>query len=509
MTDKNKHSLKNAFIATLCKHPKAADFQKDAFNKADIKGLYKKLKDAGEVITKADFLAKDENDNCFLTYERAWDNFHFIVDIVRENGEEFTAEDFLQISDDSYYKRPIIESMSSHRKLDVVFDAHVWQGRFEEMEDLWYYLPPAKRKEMTGDSSGSIPLDLKRQVMGLADDAELREDELKKIGVDYKDIANMFNHSGSFEAFLQNLYENNMPLKTEDLLFVNREGDTLFHHAAAWNSYDKIMDALKQSGESFGVKELTFKRGRKPSVIERAVQHNALDKVFTPKYWVGREEEMVNLWDKLLPAQKNLKGKSFDGLVADVEDMTYKSFVASIHADNVTKDMLLKPIVANDNDKNDSKVIPLGLRSMWQHMEVLRDGLKKRGEDLTVADLRQKTGVLENTVLMVAAESGNFDSVLNIVSGNSKEDNLQVQDFLDKNKNGTCLLDILIEKKQLDKVLAPEIWAGRLQEMHIIWNNVPERHRKQVDFSKIVSKVNRATIRRRGGNRRLKRGPKR
>ncbi len=507
MTDRNKGSLKNAFIATICKHPKATDFQKDAFKNADLKGLYKKLKDAGEIISKADFLAKDEKGNCFLAHERAWDNFHFIVDIVRENGEEFTAEDFLQISDDSYYRRPIIESISSHCKLDVVFDAHVWKGRFEEMENLWYYMPPAKRREITGDDSGTIPLNLKREVLDLPSNHKLREDELAEIGVDYKDIPNMFRQSGIFDAFLQKLYENNMSLKKEDLLFVNREGDTMFHHAAAWSVYDKIMTTLKQGGEEFfGVEELTFKRGRKPSIIERAVQHGALDKVFTAKYWVGREKEMLALWEKLLPAQRNIKSKKFDDVVAEVEDMTYKSSVSSIHAQNVTREILTTPITASKGQV--SNVIPLGLGSIWQYIEVLREGLQKRGEDITVADLKMKTGVLGNNVLMVAAKSGNFDSVLNIINNKNKNNNLQVQDFLDTNKNGTSLLDILIEKKQLDKALAPEIWAGRLQEMNIVWKNVPERHKKQVDISKIISDINRATIRKRTNRRRIKRGPK-
>ena len=98
---KNDSSLKQAFIATLCKHPKASDYQQDAFRSADIMGLYKKLKEAGETLSKEDFLGADKSGEYFLGCSRAWDNFHHIVEILRDNGEEFTADDCLTVKEGS------------------------------------------------------------------------------------------------------------------------------------------------------------------------------------------------------------------------------------------------------------------------------------------------------------------------------------------------------------------------------------------------------------------------
>ncbi len=504
MTDNNKNSLKTAFVATLCKHSNTDSYQKDAFKKADIKGLYKKLKDAGEVISKADFLDVDENGENFLASEKAWDNFHYIVDIVRENGDEFTADDFLKLEDNSFYKRPLIESMKSHQKMDKVFNAHVWKGRFEEMENLWYHIPPAKRKEMTGDDSDAVPLDLKREVMGLDTDTVLREDELKNIGIDYRMISSMFDKSGAFDAFLQKLTDNKMKLQIEDILFVGSEGDTIFHNAAAWSSYEKVVDILQQNGEKIGIEELTFKRGRKPSILERAAQHGMLNKVFEPRFWNGRPNEMMQVWDTLLPAQKTLKYKKFDEIVTEVENMSYSSLV-SLHAENVTKEALLSPIISNDNnDGEKSNVTPLGLSDTWKHMDVLMEGLEKRDEVIDVETLRMKSGILESSILMIAADSGCFDKVLNIVRNDS--DSLQVQDFLDKNKNNTSLLKILIDKKELNKVFSPEVWVGRSKEMKILWSNVPEKDKRQVDFEKVSRAVNQAGIRQMHANRKKRGG---
>ena len=501
MSDKkNKDSLKTAFIATLCKHPNASDYQQDAFRSADIMGLYKKLKEAGETLTKADFLGTDKNGEYFLGSERAWENFHHIVEIVRENGEEFTADDFLTVKEGSYYKRPLIESVVSHDKVEKLFSADLWKGRFEEMENLWYYIPPNKRGDIAKNEDGRIPLDLKREVLGLADDEKLREEELQEIGVDYKKIPDMFNQRGTFEAFLQTLYENNTPLKKEDLLFVNKDGDTMFHNAAAWQYYDQVVDNLHQTGQSFGLDELTFQRGRKPSILERAAQHKTLHKVFEPRFWVGQVDEMVDLWDNLPPAQKILSGRnSFDTIVADAENMTYQAHV-SLNDDSLTAKYLTTPIVANDG--KESAVLPLGLRDTWDNMDIIREKLQSKDDDLTADDLRKETGALGNTVLMTAAESGQFDKVLGIVRG--KSDKLQVQDFLKTNKNDVSLLDVLIEKRQLKKAFAPELWAGRLREMHILWNNVQNRDRGQVDFKKVVQQVNQMTVRQR--LRRPKRG---
>lgn len=487
---KNDSSLKQAFIATLCKHPKASDYQQDAFRSADIMGLYKKLKEAGETLNKSDFLGTDKSGEYFLGSARAWDNFHHIVEILRENGEEFTADDFLTVKEGSYYQRPLIESVVSHDKVDKLFSADVWKGRFEEMENLWYYIPPNKRGQLAQDEDGRIPLKLKREVLGLDEQTPLREESLKKIGIDYKAVPDMFSKRGTFDAFLQTLYENNTPLKKEDLLFVNKDGDTMFHNAAAWQYYDKIVDSLQQSGQSFGIEELTFKRGRKPSILERAAQHKMLHKVFEPRFWIGQVDEMVGLWDNLPPAQKVLTGRnSFDTIVADVENMTYRSYV-SLNED-MTSASLTAPIVANDGKQ--SKVLPIGLRDTWDNMDIVREKLQAKNDDLKVAHLRQTSGALENTVLMAAAEAGQFDKVLDIVRSDS--DTLQVQDFLKPNKNGVSLLDVLIEKRQLKKAFAPEIWAGRLREMHILWNNVQNRDRGQVDFQKVVSQVNQMTVR--------------
>jgi len=489
---KNDNSLKKALIATLCKHPQAADYQQDAFRSADIMGLYKKMKEAGEVLTKADFLGTDKNGEYFLGSARSWDNFHHIVEILKENGEQFTADDFLTVQEGSYYRRPLLESVVTHDKVDKLFTADVWKGRFEEMENLWYYIPPNKRGDLAKEEDGRIPLKLKREVLGLDKNATLREDELKKIGVDYKEIPDMFSKRGTFEAFLQTLYENSVPLKKEDLLFVNKDGDTMFHNAAAWQYYDKIVDSLQQTGQSFGLDELTFKRGRKPSILERASQHKMLHKVFEPRFWVGQVDEMVGLWENLPPAQKVLSGRSsFDTIVADVENMTYRSFV-SLNED-ATSASLTAPIVANDGKQG--KVLPLGLRDTWDNMDIIREKLQKKDDDIKTAHLRKESGALGNSVLMAAAEAGQFDKALEIVRADS--DKLQVQDFLKTNKNGVSVLDVLIEKRQLKKAFTPELWAGRLREMHILWNNVQNRDRGQVDFQKVVSQVNQLTVRQR------------
>ena len=498
----NKDSLKTAFIATLCKHPRASDYQQDAFRSADIMGLYKKLKEAGETLSKADFLGTDKNGEYFLGSERAWENFHHIVEIVAENGEQFTADDFLEVKEGSYYQRPLIESVVKYDKVDKLISADIWKGRFEEMENLWYFIPPNKRGDIAKEEDGRIPLSLKREVLELDDDTKLREEELKDIGVDYKKIPDLFSQRGTFEAFLQTLYENNTPLKKDDLLFVNKDGDTMFHNAAAWQYYDKIVDSLKQTGQGFGLEELTFQRGRKPSILERAAQHKMLHKVFEPRFWVGQVDEMVDLWDNLPPAQKILNGRnSFDSIVADAENMTYSAYV-SLNDDTLSSAFLSTPIVANDGKQ--SQVLPLGLRETWDNMDIIREKLQAKDDDITIDDLRKETGALGNTALMAAAEAGQFDKVLEIVR--AKSDKLQVQDFLKTNKNDVSLLDVLIEKRQLKKAFAPELWAGRLREMHILWNNVQNRDRGQVDFKKVVSGVNQLTVRQK--LRRPNRGPK-
>ncbi len=497
--------LKQAFLAAMMKHKDARLFRDRAFAEPNLHEINRQIEAAGETITKADFFSRDIFNSYFLDTVAAWKNFDTIVDFVHSKGETFTADDFLQKLDDGSGKtnRTFLSSALENGAFDKVFQARIWQGRYDEVEHLYYSILPGQRRV---HDQGHKLLEIKREIY--ADEGrELREDVLKDAGIDWFDLPKMFegrNGMARLETYDKLLKEKGSKLTKEDVLMCNYEGDTMFSSKRAWDAFDKIAALLEANGETFGIEDFLTKRGHKPSVLTRAAQHDAVDKIFKPSMWVGRVADMVKLWNTLRPLeQTNSMGHDpFLLALSEAESQTYGPLFDSVQ--NKTPTDYISPIAV----EGDVKILPLGLPSVWKDLDVKRDLFASEeganAKSITMDDLRQTTGFQDKTILEIAIKAGFLNKVIEIATKTGE--GLALQDLIAKDANENAMLRVIAERGELDTLFTPEIWAGRLQDMKRLWAWVPFEHKGQVNWNEVVNKTRVSTLKNQSGRKSPKLG---
>jgi hypothetical protein len=484
--------IKQAIIASLCEHPEAEKYRQRAFSGDNLAKTMEAMSQQLQTLTKADFLAPDDEGKFIIDSEGAWKNFDKISKIVQANGDKFTYDDFMKpLGKDP--NKTLLDSAVECKGLGNVFTFEVWQGRYEEMERLWYKVPVPNRKDIF-KSQGLTPAGLKRKLFA-AEGKTTPEDSLAKARLTPYDVRQAFSWRGEFDEFAAKLTQAGDYLRKEYVLMMDGSGDTVFDSSSAWSKYDAVVKTLKDHGERFEIVDFIKQVSYAKNILARAAEHGALSKVFTASHWVDRLPDMLTLWSYVLDGWKtaSMTTRDFDNAYAEAESLTY---AARFQALVVTgKADLLKPI--NDVSQAEKAVLPLGLKAVWDKFDSVQAALSKQGEKLTVSDLRAATGQMENSCLMCAVKFGHFDKVVAL----SKQggDIVKLEDFLSKDRHGNTLLSILAEKNQLALAFAPDLWAGRVSEMKTLWSQVSVSQRHQVDFAQAEVNAKQATLKQKKG----------
>ena len=489
---KDRTLLKQAYIATLCNHPDADFYKKQVFATDNLAQLAEQFKTSEEQITKADFFISDRLGRPFLDHPKAWDNFEKIVEIVEKNGERFEVSDFLQSFQTSgRLSKNFLDLVVEHNAFDKVFQAKLWMGRYKDMEELYYNIKPGPRGRNDGDEKLR---QIKREIYA-AEGKRTREDILQDIEIHWTDIPRIFEYSqGGIERlkWIANaLRRSGEKLVKEDVLMPNSNGDTLFRSQHAWENFETIMTLLENGGQTFDVEDYLTKYGDRLSVLQRASQHGALKKVFDPQRWVGRVDQMMCLWEHLSDAPKSEFGRDvFFKYVSDAETRTYQD-ILHVHKDMSIDDFRM-PIAVEGN----VEILPLGLKTAWDQMEHIVEVLASKDQALTLKDLKRKAGFQNVSVFEFAVKNDYLDKVVDILL--RSDDKLTVDDLMVKDSNHLTLLQIVAQKKQLDILFQPKLWAGRVQDMKSLWLMVDFDDKKQIDWQDIVNKTNILTLQKSG-----------
>ena len=479
------NSLKQAIIASLCEHPNVEKYRQRAFVE-NPRQMVESLAQ-GQSLTKADFFAPDDEGKPFIDSAGAWKNLNKIAEILQLSGDKFTYEDFTNpmVAGTS---RTLLDSARANYSVLKIFTLDVWKGRFDEMEKLWYKLPTFERSRGATTLGGVVPLELKRQMLA-AEGRTAPEDRLASAKLTLIDIRGATTDY-AFNELNNKLRQAGDYLRKEYVLMTDGSGDTMFDgRPGSWNKYETVIKTLQAHGERLEVKDYLRQLSTTPSMLARAAEQKALNKVFAPVQWADRLPDMLTLWSSVLDAWKTspMTTQDFDNAYAEAEGMTYaKSFKAR----NVNgKADLLTPLNA---DLNDKPVLPLGLKVVWDNFDTIQAQLSKKGESLTLADLRATSGQMEDTCLVSAAKFGCFDKVIDIAKRNGEA--ITMGDFLSKDDHGNTLISILAEKKQLSQVFTVEAWVGHIADMRELWSHVTAANRKQVDYAQVETGVKQATL---------------
>ncbi|MBI3441528.1 MAG: hypothetical protein HY052_06980, partial [Proteobacteria bacterium] len=252
-------------------------------------------------------------------------------------------------------------------------------------------------------------------------------------------------------------------------------------------------DIMKEHGECFEIADYTRRVSFVKSILGRAAEHRALNKVFMPEHWVDRLPDMLVLWSNILDGWKtsSMTVRDFDNAYLEAESKTYAKQFQALKL--TSKADLLKPLNASGKP-----VLPLGLKSVWDDFASAQLALDQLGGDkLTIADLRVTTGEMGNSCLISAVKSGRFDRILDISRHGGGV--IALDDFLSKDRHGNLLVNLLAEKNQLALAFSPDIWAGRVDDMKILWAQIKVENRQQVDFQRAEVLAKQATLKQKKG----------
>jgi len=477
--------IKQAIIAALVDHPDQDRYKTRAFSNDNLAKSIE-ASEQGTRITKADFFTPDDEGRFIIDTPGFWKNFDKVLDVLAKSGEKFVMEDFTRYLDRNE-TRTLLESAKENQGLSKIFSQPVWEGRFDQMERLWYKVPVPFRRE-TFKNDGLLDPNLKRTLLA-AEGRQMPEDGLAKAGLTTNDLRAAFIERGNFEEVNRKLNQAGDYFRKDYLLLPDNAGDTVFYHQNAWDKYDDLVKGMKAHGEKFEVADFVRPVGFVSTILARAAERKALSKVFTADHWVDRLPDMLELWGQVKEGWKNsaMTTRDFDNAYSDAESKTYSKTVDFAAFNG--KAALLTPI---DTGTPGQTILPLGLRALWDNYGDVQKRLADVKEGLKVSDLRATSGLMGNSCLMGAVKFGHFDKVIDIARKSGEP--ITLDDFLSKDRHGNTLLNILAERNQLGQVFAPELWAGRVADMKTLWTHVRVNDRGQVDFPQAEVAAKQATL---------------
>lgn len=483
-------SVSQALVSAFIEHPQADFYWERVFPGVDRAELPRILDTCGW-LTKDELMMRGEDGKALADCPGFWRNFDKINAHIRGNAEHFTFQDFSKSLDghDNYH---LVFLARKYDGFGKVFQPDVWAGHADDMESTFYLLFQAERK-ILHNRAGFIDLDLKRKVLA-SEGRQMPEDRLKLMGLRTDDFHSFFalRHGFNYGEWKDCLQRHGQPMTKDFYLLPDDAGDTVFCFAHAWQHYEDIVGELAKNGERFDVSDFTRKMGRVPNILERAYDRDSLHKVFTPAHWEGRTQDMLDLWEQVLPKWKMMKPQNsqaaFEAAFAEAENLTYGKLV-DVAAVPAKVDLLSRL----NFDKREQPVIALGLKAFWENAEAIGQALAVKGEKITLADLRTRSGALEEPALLKAAKLGHFDSLQALCKLSGEK--LSVTDLLEEDIRGANTIDVLAERKELAKVFTPDLWVGRIDDMRELWRNVRQSDQGQVDFAKVEMAVKQATFR--------------
>lgn len=482
---------KQALVGALCQHPDTHQYWRRAFPNNDLSELNTLLSSPENKLCKEDLFVHDDKGRSFLDQNNFWVNFSKVCQVIAQNDEHFTRADFLRkINDGSWHT--LLQSARQSKGYLHIFKEEAWAGHFDDMQDVFASFSFMEKKEIFPISQGSMDLNLKRSVLA-AEGKVMPEDSLARAGLKNIDLHNAFrtNFGDGYEDIKERLAAVGDYFRKEYLLLPDDSGDTVFYFSSIWEEYNDIVDTLSQNGQRLEIKDFLREIGNSEPILKKAGDHRALDKVFNPHHWVDRLDDMIALWEHVPPKykEKTMKQESFDLVYAAAESKTYKDLIDFSKIDSKI-DLLSQ--INYCATPGQHPVYPIGIIDFWQHIDGLAERLAMNKESFSAADFRQKSGPNEETILIKGTKLGHFSKIVKLIGQNNEK--LTVDDFLQKDKNGCSVLQIMSQRKELHQVFQPELWENRLPDMRALWMNVENIHRHQIDISDIEFKLKQKII---------------
>lgn len=427
------------------------------------------------VIDKKDFFNAAVRGKSFFEYPEVWEGMDGAVAKLREKGVDIQGKDFTQIISGS--KTPASIALEQD-VLKYLFTPVIWKGQLDAMQDAWYAIDHWNSKK--------DKVDFMKVQTQVAEDMgkTFRQGQLKKMGIEFGDVRDAVR-TGKYDEINRKLAAHGDHFRREDVFILDKGGDHTLDNNTAWTHFGQLCDELAKHGERLEVEDFQFRRAKRDSILQDAQECNGLGELFNARLWKGRTDDMVKLYGMLTESSR--AKVPIDTILDELADYDYGS---KFDCEKVTDHSnLTYPVNAQDEGKpNYHPVRPLALKSVWNRIACVQESLRKVGQSVTLEDLKQKSGLRDETCLMHAARNGNFDKVVEVLRASG--DKLTAAELTAKDKDGKTIIDHLIKNNQLGQILQPRDWLGRGQELANVWQAIPESARDKINFQELVGTLN-------------------
>lgn len=463
---------KKLILAVLCGLPADHKVYKEAA--ADPAAAAEML--AVTRVTKQDLLEPIDGARNVFAFEQTWDRF---ARLMAQTGERFTIED---LSRRDAGGTSLVEYAVQHGKLEQLFTPEIWRGRIEDMDNLYYGVKRADREKIDYPAMRSATAALTGIV--------LAEDKLKKTGMAPSSVRTRLTNGTNITDLRADLARNGDRIRKEYVLMLSSEGDNIFDNSSAFNNMHLWLEDLEKANERLTKADFLRTYGNQKSILQNAMRHDALPKIFTPAIWKGRPKEMLELFEQLPPADRTRVD-----IAAVVKTLRETEYGERVRIDStLSRATLTAPLNQNERwEKDFAPVCALSLTKVWKDIAQVRGTLSARGEKLTTDDLRRPTGFGVDNVMTMAAREGQFAAVMDIAAESGQK--ITLADLTTANTSGQSIADILIKANQSALMFRAENWVGQAKDMARLWEKLPELQRKAIDFPAIQGRVNALTLR--------------
>jgi len=244
-------------------------------------------------------------------------------------------------------------------------------------------------------------------------------------------------------------------LKIADIFIPDDDGLFIIDNAASWKNFDKLVKVINANKESFTFEEFSKPLGKNGrSLIDMAIEHSALDKVFSLDLWKGNFDEMERLWYRV-PVPHRKAVFSNEGLIP----LDLKRELFEYEGRITPEDRLLKS----------------GLRPV----DVYQAFSNRRSFDELNTKLESNGDYLRKEYVMIVDVSGNtifdhravawnfYDEFIKDLQKHGEK--MEVTDFVRQVSYAHNVFSRAAEHRVLNKVFNPNHWEGRLDDMLELW----------------------------------------
>lgn len=418
----------------------------------------------------------------FFDTKKTWEKFPEIVKMYAEKGTPIEPEDLFVVKRAN--GKRLADMAIANDQISKLFIPEIWKGRIADLEEAYFSIEKTRRL-------GIDLIDVKREVASLSGQ-KIREDELKEMGIEVSELVQAIK-GGTLGSIHSKLEAHGDHFRKEDMLFTDADGDTAFYAGTVFKQghFGSMMNFLMEVGEYPDVEFFNFKRGDRASVLDNVIKNDALSTVFSDRYWEGRPQEMMEVYD-LVPIARREKFE-ITPVLQRILDQMYGAKIEEgidIPLDELTEAVDLINFTNDQGEREAYPIIMLGFPSVWEKFDTVKANLEARGESLTVDDLMIECGIPKRNVFTIAIDAGKFDDAFDIVK---QSGSLNADILLQANENGKTTLDHIIAAQKVDELFDADLWIGNAADMERVYNALPDDHKDKV--STMLSDVNIRSLR--------------